>query len=233
MKGNLHRRTMVTHNTSRDKPQPVNFILTYSRFLPNLNTILRRHFSILQNDSETKEIFLCPPRVVYRKPKSVRNYLVRARELTSTQDIVFSGCTPCNKPRCLCCDKMVSTNTASASFSSFELKILGNYTCQSKNVVYMIECSICSKQYIGQTSTQFNIRINNHKSHCKTQKHLSISKHVNEEQHHFSNFKYVILKGDFKNDLDRELFESYAIQMFKSKTHGLNEDFGICPDLFA
>ena len=232
MKENTTRGSR-TNNSTLKELQPINFILTYNRFLPNFNAILKKHFSILQGDSRTKNVFITPPRVVYRKPKSLRNYLVRAREQINPEVRIANGCEPCNKPRCLCCLKMLSTKTVIGHFSNFKFNILGNYNCQSKNVVYMLKCSVCNKEYIGQTSTQFNIRINNHKSHCKTQQHLSISRHTNEQNHDFSNFKYVILKGNFKTDLDREIFESFAIQMFKSKTYGLNEDYGICSNLFT
>ena len=35
--------------------------------------------------------------------------------------------------------------------------------CNSKNVVYLITCKTCSKQYVGSTVTKFRTRFNNYK----------------------------------------------------------------------
>ena len=214
--------------------QPINLIVTYSRTLPKLNQILRKHYSILENDSSAKNIFSTPPRVVYRRPKNLKSYLVRAKLSHKPSSGKIDGnSAPCGKPRCLCCLQMKNTNLATSSATGFNFLIHGKYNCQSSNVVYLLECSICRKQYIGQTSTKFNIRINNHRSHCKSQDHLAISKHVNETNHKFSDFEFTILKGFFKTDNDRESFESFIIQVFGSVKAGLNEDYGILPNLFS
>ena len=36
--------------------------------------------------------------------------------------------------------------------------------CNSKVVVYLIECQICGEQYNGSTKTKFRYRVNNYKS---------------------------------------------------------------------
>ena len=37
----------------------------------------------------------------------------------------------------------------------------------SSNVVYLLECRICSKQYVGSTNTKFRQRFNNYKCFSK------------------------------------------------------------------
>src|SRR5690606_25861004 len=166
------------------------------------------------------------------RAKNIKDHLVKAK-ITSpiSVDINVRGCKPCNKPRCLCCAKIMTTDKVKSTSTNYIFEIKDNLNCQSKNVVYLLQCSTCELQYIGQTSTSFNIRLNNHRSHCKTQKHLSISKHVNDTGHNFSDFIFVILKGNFRSNIQRECFESYLIQKFGTVTNGLNEDVGILPEM--
>ena len=38
------------------------------------------------------------------------------------------------------------------------------FHCNSRNVVYLITCKTCRKQYVGSTTTKFRLRCNNYKS---------------------------------------------------------------------
>ena len=40
----------------------------------------------------------------------------------------------------------------------------GPLNCDSKNVIYLLNCRICQAQYIGSTKTKFRTRFNNYKS---------------------------------------------------------------------
>ena len=47
-----------------------------------------------------------------------------------------------------------------------------------KNVVYLITCSKCNAQYVGQTTRHLSIRMNEHRSKCKNNdKTFLISSH--------------------------------------------------------
>src|SRR5699024_2807500 len=200
------------------KEEPINLIVTFNKHLPKFNNILRNHFSILRNDPETKNIFTTAPRVVFRRPKNLKDYLVRARlHKPVCTEKTIEGCRPCKKPRCVTCSQMLTATQVESTSSNFTFYIKGSYDCQTQNAVYLLQCTACNLQYIGQTSTPFHIRMNNHRSHCNTQLHLGISKHVHEKNHMFSNFKCAILKSNFRNTHERECFESYLIQLFNTR----------------
>ncbi|KAJ8018211.1 hypothetical protein HOLleu_43926 [Holothuria leucospilota] len=54
-----------------------------------------------------------------------------------------------------------------------------NFTCESKNVVYVLNCSNCNDQYIGSTKNFAN-RVTLHRSHIKNECYriLEVSKHI-------------------------------------------------------
>ena len=40
-------------------------------------------------------------------------------------------------------------------------------TCASSYVIYLMQCILCNKQYVGKAETSFNIRLNNHQNDVK------------------------------------------------------------------
>ena len=52
----------------------------------------------------------------------------------------------------------------SRSFANFS----GAYNCNSQNVVYLLQCNICNKNYVGTTTTTFQQRFNVYKSYYRT-----------------------------------------------------------------
>lgn len=48
---------------------------------------------------------------------------------------------------------MQNTTAAQTTGSHFCFRTQGNYNCDSKNVIYLLEGTMCHAQYIGQTET--------------------------------------------------------------------------------
>ena len=57
-----------------------------------------------------------------------------------------------------------------------------------------MECTLCSKQYIGKTETALNIRLNNHKKDTKNSNKILAFKHFQQQGHNFnSHTKFIII----------------------------------------
>ena len=56
-----------------------NFVTTFNPATPNLKKILIKHCHLIAGNHNLVQIFKNPPMVAYRKDKSLKNYLVRAR----------------------------------------------------------------------------------------------------------------------------------------------------------
>ena len=50
-------------------------------------------------------------------------------------------------------------------------------TCSSKNIIYLITCSRCGIQYVGETSQKLNLRMNNHRTAIRKEKNTLIVEH--------------------------------------------------------
>ena len=80
-------------------------------------------------------------------------------------------CGPCKKLRCETCKHIVPTRNFTSSTSKRTYLIRPeNLNCRSKNVVYLIFCKTCHKQYTG-SSEGLRARFNNyrcaHRNYCK------------------------------------------------------------------
>ena len=121
---------------------------------------------------------LCPepPLVAFRRPKNLRDSLVRAVVKSPNHQTTPSACGPCSARgpkrgrKCDLC-KIVptqSTITSSSNSRIYPLRLKKPADCDSRGVIYCITCKVCSSvnQYVGQTSN-FRSRMNSHKSNIR------------------------------------------------------------------
>ena len=115
-----------------------------------------------------------------------------------------------------------------SNIDSREYRINYSFNCNSSNVVYLLECTVCDVQYVGSTCTPFRLRFNDYKA-CSRKFNLGASvpqveffRHFTEEGHH------VFLKDISVKVIDRltggnrmrEIFWQYRLDCFAPK--GLN-----------
>ena len=74
----------------------------------------------------------------------------------------------CNKARCKTCPNFSTLKTFSSNVThkSYSIKNPSgvNLSCKSQNVIYLLSCNICNFQYVGETTTPLNERINRHRT---------------------------------------------------------------------
>ena len=72
-------RTKALRNKTEKAKQILPFVTTYNPATPNLKKILMKHWHIIQKQPKLAHIFKQPPIVSYRKEKSLKEILVRAK----------------------------------------------------------------------------------------------------------------------------------------------------------
>ena len=76
-------RKEALRNKTTTKKEILPFVTTYNLATPNLKKILMKHWRIIQQQPKLQKIFNQPPIVSYRKEKSLKDILVRAKILQS------------------------------------------------------------------------------------------------------------------------------------------------------
>ena len=93
------------------------------------------------------------------------------------------------------CYRQVQKITAFKSQQAKKMyKIFHNVNCASSYVIYLIECFLCSKQYIVKVEVSFNIRLNDHRKDVKKVDPIMACKHFQQENHNFNkHVKFTII----------------------------------------
>ena len=161
VRGQIHRARMLNRNelfaprqgTTRKR---VPFVVTYHPVLPNIGGIFKELHPPLSLSNRCKQAIQDLPMMAFRRPKSLKEYLVRAKLRPLDQDKEGTrGTHKCASRRCDVCNYLIvgdrfSNHTTGASYT-----INRGLDCNSRNVVYLISCKVCGFQYLGSTTTKF------------------------------------------------------------------------------
>lgn len=79
-----------------------------------------------------------------------------------------AGCKKCEG--CHTCPKIGTSKTFTSKNTKRTYKIRKNLNCNSKFVIYLVNCKNCLGQYVGKSETAFKVRHSNHKREIKTNK---------------------------------------------------------------
>ena len=204
------------------------FVMTYHPELPKVKEIVNKHWSIIDSSERLKKVFPKKPVMAYRRPKSLRDLLVKARLPQDPMDNTPPGeSKPCGGRACSCCKVMTPTQVAKSS-NGAPVKLKHQTNCKSKNVVYLITCTKCNKQYIGETGQPLHKRINGHRSDWKHRRfqRAPVAEHFTLPGHDFnSHVVLCCLDHDINwSDSARKARETYWIRRLNTlQPHGINK----------
>ena len=192
---------------------------------------------MLTPDREHVDVFSQIPIVGFRRAKSLKDILVRAKLPQKDNE---TGCGKCGSSRCDVCNYLEASRTFSNKNASKEYEIRkGALNCNSTNVIYLMQCKVCSLQYVGSTKTKFRYRFNNYKSkHLKYRKEFfegtldassniqqaGFHKHFCQLDHHGLSDWSVKLIDQANDEISlrrQERFWQYKLKTFSPD--GLNE----------
>ena len=191
----------------------------------NLAHTLKTDFASLQEDSNLSELFSEPPVLALRQPPNLKQILTSSK-LPKTHTPPM-GNTKCNKSRCQVCHYIDTGNTVQIPGCNLVF-YPPNLNCDSSNIVYIIFCTYCQDgNYVGETSTSFRLRFNNHKKSIRDNfPGFPVAEHFNLPNHSLKDLKFCIIGHNFPSTQHRKNAEIKWILKINSHTNGLNRDLG-------
>ena len=179
---------------------------------------------MITNDPHLKEVFPSPPLVAYKKPKTIRSIIIRAKvpKILSRPKREIKGMKKCLN--CPICPFIGEGKVVKSSKTDFVQKINFVADCQTKNIIYCITCSKCYDQYIGQSERTLQARFSEHRDYVKQEKvEKACGWHFNKKGHSVHNMKVTVVEKVHSNDdVLREERESMYIKNFNTKYKGIN-----------
>lgn len=120
--------------------------------------------------------------------------------------------TLCKNPRCIACKyHAYDCNSFTSSTFNAAFNFNDSFTCKTRNIIYLITCVKCDKQYVGETSRCLSDRLTDHRSCILNKKQTPIAIHFNEHGHSLTRdlkaiaIEKVIDTADNKIRREREL----------------------------
>ena len=207
------------------KRRPV-FSVEYHPALPSLSKILKKHWRVMSEDPYLAEVYPLPPMVSYRRPKNIKDKLVRAKvpPATSRPKRKIAGMKRCPYD-CLTCPYVQPGRTIKASATTYRHDLEASVDCQTANLIYCLSCDKCQEQYIGETEKTLSQRFAQHRGYVNTKKlDKATGAHFNKPGHNISHMKITIIEKVHSDDPQmRKTRESHFIKKFNTKYKGMNQ----------
>ena len=149
-------RSEALGRVEKKKDGRLNFVTTYSSYLPNVGQILKRHGHYLEEDG-LGEYITEVPRLSYKRGRNLGDLVVSAKR---KEEGGKSG--PCGK-ECELCKIMMKTEVV-VDKDGRTLAINGSLDCRTVGVIYGMYCDRCKKVvYVGKTWNRAMDRFNAHR----------------------------------------------------------------------
>ena len=200
--------------------------------MPNISNIVRKHWTILNINRTLQGLFQEELITTFKRNRNLKelignNCIENGKVKRAKNTFTIGKCSPClSKTGNLCCSQL----TFISQQTKRKLKIYHN--CKSEYVIYLMECTLCNKQYVGKAETPFNIRSNNLRKDTKNANAILACRHFQEQGHNFnSHAKFIIVdklvNTSSSKDILRERLiqrENFWIQKLKTLVpNGLNQ----------
>ncbi len=89
----------------------------------------------------------------------------------------------CGNPSCALCPILLTDNTVKSRLSKRKHHIYGQFTCNTRRVVYLLQCAKCHKQYVGQTINSLAQRADRHLRVIGQKGSMKLQQHFNGDGH--------------------------------------------------
>ena len=210
---------------AKENSKRIPLVVNFHPVLSGIGKVVNSLWPILHASDDMKRVFGEKPIVSFRRPRNLKDELVRAK--LKDERVISVGMKKCGKSRYKVCGFVEEGGDFEGHGNKF--KINYPFDCDSEGMVYLISCTKCRKNYVGSTITSFRKRFNNHKSslvrYGKGQRGIPgehLCAHFYEEGHEgIENMDVRIIdKTNINEPATREGFWAYKLNSFV--TNGLN-----------
>ena len=225
---NLNRSSLLTPKPKQPVEERMIVSLTFNRTYHQVKEIILKHWHIL------KKIPRCSPKPLFafKRSKNLKDILVKSRldttpALHNTVDKKIPlGFYP--SLNCTACRYAIKTNCFQNAAGDRTFYIKDYVNCNSKGIVYLIQCVKCNLKYVGISTRP--VKILEHFSYIRTNKPSApLTSHWSGSQHSLSDLRCCVIEKVKASE------ENLVIQLRRRETfwvhtlnslapHGLNSE---------
>lgn len=221
------RDSLFLTNNSSSSRCPT-FITTFDPSVP-VRDIIHDDWPRISSNPELRKFFLNPPAVSYKHSPNLSQLLTRAKldhtidtniasfEAPQIHSISYpSKNIKCRHSQCGTCSQLSERGYYSSYQTKIYYQIPDIYSCNSHHVIYLLECKVCQKQYVGETHTTIRQRMLHHRNMSKTATNRPLYSHILNHRATFEIYSLTII-DQVMNLIERKSKETYYIKLLKTK----------------
>ena len=108
---------------------------------------------MFQVNDTLKQVFKATPFVTYRNPKTIGRKVVRAKVPPL---VTRKGTFKCGWKMCQVCNNLIETAEFRSSQTGKVYKINYELNCNSKGIIYLMTCKVCTEQLMGECTMEWH-----------------------------------------------------------------------------
>ena len=183
------RSDILSKTSQRCNTERVPLVLTYTRQLPGVHDITRKHLPTLHKSARLTEVFQEPPLVAFRRDRNMADVLVHGK-----LNRVMKG--RCNLPTQQCDPTCMTCQMFRFGSHMTDMGTSGSNECTTSNVVYALTCSVCEEiVYIGETGRATQERLKEHEADTRHRRDKPVAHHFNGDGHASARMGAVVLEA--------------------------------------
>ena len=163
----MNRENLLKKCEKQDNNDSFTLVLTYHPALNKVHKILKKAQRHTIRSPRLGALLPSPFRVPFRNPKTLKDHLVRSKLKIRDSNNEENGIYKCGNINCDICNVLYLSNEFQSTVTGKRYHINFKLDCNSINVIYLLTCKRCRKQYVGSTVTKFRLRFNQYKSNIK------------------------------------------------------------------
>ena len=173
-------------NSSKKKENVVPLILMHHPSNHQVHKIISDNWGCLMYSELCKKALPEKPLFVSRRSTNLRDTLIKSR-LNPFADpksgkIYQNYWDPCEKANCTICEAFKGNSKAVSTITKKMYHVPPFAQCCTTNVIYLLTCCICHKQYIGETKRPFIVRFKEHLADIRLNRVKPVALHMKEHQ---------------------------------------------------
>ena len=209
------RQPKDTENSEKVLP----FVTTYNQNNPSVFSTIKTDFQALCDNEVPgmRDFKLIQSR---RQPSNLKKILTKA-EFTSKPPIVSQ----CGNTRCECCKSLLLSDHYVFKEVNYKFTLKMPMSCESSNLIYVLVCSGCYGEYIGETGInqqKLRDRVRVYRQHIRQPEYQQLK--VEEHLRNCSNGEFKIFSFLQMRSTDKDLRRQYEVrfqQKFQTKLNKL------------
>jgi len=216
-------------NSNRDNNKPMlPIVIPYN---PLSERLVREWRKLMLHDDNFKDFRII---AAFSRNRNLGELLELRRPKHKTNTGEQAGSRRCNSKHCKTCIHINVTKKYTSTSTRRQYNIVRSFDCKSSNIIYLITCNLCNKQYVGETQRKLSDRLTDHRSNIRTHKNTPIANHFNLPQHSIKNLSITPIDSitaqefvDFRDDrqkIKKRLLHLEAYWQLQLQTH---EPYGI------